>query len=55
MQNNAQRRHQEVLDIIEKLSEATASEKASTVSNSSVFHQIYTYGFTDKRTLFLVL
>jgi hypothetical protein len=33
MQKDAQKKHQEVLEIIEKLSEATASERASTVSN----------------------
>jgi hypothetical protein len=33
MKSNAQKRHQEVLDMIERLSEATASERASTVSN----------------------
>jgi hypothetical protein len=33
MKKDAQKRHQEVLDMIEKLSEATASERASTVSN----------------------
>ncbi|KAJ7794330.1 hypothetical protein B0H14DRAFT_2532893 [Mycena olivaceomarginata] len=32
MKKDAQKRHQEVLDMIEKLSEATASERASTVS-----------------------
>jgi hypothetical protein len=37
MQKDAQRRHQEVLDMIEKLSEATASEGVSTVCNSSMF------------------
>ncbi|KAJ7857962.1 hypothetical protein B0H14DRAFT_678239, partial [Mycena olivaceomarginata] len=31
MQKDAQRKHQEVLDMIEKLSEATASERASTM------------------------
>jgi hypothetical protein len=36
MKKDAQKRHQEVLDMIEKLSEATASERASTVSNSTV-------------------
>ncbi|KAJ7797404.1 P-loop containing nucleoside triphosphate hydrolase protein, partial [Mycena olivaceomarginata] len=35
MKNDAQKRHQEVLGMIEKLSEATASERASTVSNHS--------------------
>jgi hypothetical protein len=38
MQQDAQKRHQEVLDMIEKLSEATASEGVSTVGNSSVFY-----------------
>jgi hypothetical protein len=38
MQKDAQKKHQEVLNIIEKLSEATASERASTVSSSSAFH-----------------
>jgi hypothetical protein len=42
MKKDAQKRHQEVLEMIEKLSEATASERASTVSNSKVFHPIYT-------------
>jgi hypothetical protein len=42
MQKDAQKKHQEVLDMIEKLSEATASERASTVSNPTVFHPIYT-------------
>ncbi|KAJ7877915.1 hypothetical protein B0H14DRAFT_3130084 [Mycena olivaceomarginata] len=32
MKKDAQKRHQEVLDMIEKLSEATASERASTIS-----------------------
>ncbi|KAJ7834958.1 P-loop containing nucleoside triphosphate hydrolase protein [Mycena olivaceomarginata] len=32
MQKDAQKKHQEVLDMIEKLSEATASERASTIS-----------------------
>ncbi|KAJ7894440.1 hypothetical protein B0H14DRAFT_771315, partial [Mycena olivaceomarginata] len=32
MKKDAERRHQEVLDVIEKLSEATASERASTIS-----------------------
>ncbi|KAJ7300622.1 P-loop containing nucleoside triphosphate hydrolase protein, partial [Mycena albidolilacea] len=32
MKKDAQKRHQEVLDMIEKLSEATASERASTMS-----------------------
>ncbi|KAJ7339270.1 P-loop containing nucleoside triphosphate hydrolase protein, partial [Mycena albidolilacea] len=32
MKKDAEKRHQEVLDIIEKLSEATASERASTMS-----------------------
>ncbi|KAJ7797379.1 hypothetical protein B0H14DRAFT_3157502 [Mycena olivaceomarginata] len=32
MKKDAQKRHEEVLDMIEKLSEATASEKASTIS-----------------------
>jgi hypothetical protein len=36
MKKDAQKRHQEVLDMIEKLSEATASEIGSTVSNSTV-------------------
>jgi hypothetical protein len=36
MRRDAQKRHQEVLDMIETLSEATASERASTVSNSTV-------------------
>jgi hypothetical protein len=36
MKKDAERRHQEVLDVIEKLSEATASERASTVSDPSV-------------------
>jgi hypothetical protein len=42
MQRDAQKKHQEVLDMIEKLSEATASERASIVSNPNVFHSIYT-------------
>jgi hypothetical protein len=36
MKKDAEKRHQEVLDMIEELSEATVSEKASTVSNSTV-------------------
>jgi hypothetical protein len=36
MQKDAEQRHQEVLAMIEKLSEATASERASPVSNSTV-------------------
>jgi hypothetical protein len=42
MQKDAQKKHQEVLDMIEKLSETTASERASTVSNPNVFYSIYT-------------
>ncbi|KAJ7834138.1 hypothetical protein B0H14DRAFT_2591064 [Mycena olivaceomarginata] len=34
MKKDAQKRHQEVLDMIEKLSEATASERASTISGN---------------------
>jgi hypothetical protein len=33
MKKDAEKRHQEVLDMIEKLSEETTSERASTVSN----------------------
>jgi uncharacterized protein (DUF2249 family) len=33
IERNAQKRHQEVLDMIEKLSEGTASESAYVVSN----------------------
>ncbi|KAJ7691383.1 hypothetical protein B0H14DRAFT_3664450 [Mycena olivaceomarginata] len=46
MRKDAQKRHQEVLDMIEKLSEETASERASTM---------HTYCFIDKWTSFLVL
>jgi hypothetical protein len=55
MQKDAQKKHQEVLDMIEKLSEATASERASTVSNSSAFHRLYCYWFIDEWKLFSVL
>jgi hypothetical protein len=55
MQKDAQKKHQEVLEMIEKLSEATASERASTVHNLNVFHMIYTHCFTDQRTLFWFL
>jgi hypothetical protein len=37
MQKDAQKRHQEVLDMIEKLSEATASEGVSIVCSSGMF------------------
>jgi hypothetical protein len=55
MQKDAQKKHQEVIEMIEKLSEATASEQASTVHNLNVFHMIHTYCFTDQRTLFWFL
>jgi hypothetical protein len=55
MQKDAQKKHQEVLEMIEKLSEVTASEQASTVHDLNVFHMIYTYSFTDQRTLFWFL
>jgi hypothetical protein len=55
MQKDAQKKHQEVLDMIDKLSEATASERASTVSHLRVFHWIGTYHFTDKWTSVLVV
>jgi hypothetical protein len=42
MQKDAHKRHQEVLEMIEKLSEATASERTSMVRNSKVFRPIYT-------------
>jgi hypothetical protein len=34
---DAQKRHQEVLDMIEKLSDITASERALTVSNKALY------------------
>jgi hypothetical protein len=55
MQKDAQNKHQEVLEMIEKLSEATASERASTVSNLRVFDRIDTYCFTDKQATDLVI
>jgi hypothetical protein len=39
MKKDAQKRHQEVLEMIEELSEATASDRASTVSSSKLLHQ----------------
>jgi hypothetical protein len=38
MRKDAERRHHEVLDMIEKLSEATASERASMVINLVCFN-----------------
>jgi hypothetical protein len=38
MQKDAQKKHEEVLEMIEKLAEATDSESASTVCNLNVFH-----------------
>jgi hypothetical protein len=55
MRKDAEKRHQEVLDMIEKLSEVSVSERASMVHNLIVFHRIHTHCFTDKRALFLVL
>jgi hypothetical protein len=40
VRKDAERRHQEVLHMTEKLSEAAASEKASIVRNLRVFHKI---------------
>jgi hypothetical protein len=55
MQKDAQKKHHEVLEMIERLSEETASERASMVGNLRGFHCIDTYHFTDKWTLFLVV
>jgi hypothetical protein len=54
MQKDAQSRHQEVLEMIEKLSETTASERESMVCNLKVFHCVYTHCFADKWTLLVL-